>query len=370
MKENCLVIVGELSGQEHASTFLPQLIEKNPTYYFWGVGGESMEHWGVELIYHLKDFSSVGFSEVVKKIFFYLSARKRIIKEVDERKTTVAILVDFQGFNLSLVKLLKKRNIKVLYYVAPQAWAWKEWRTKVLAAATDEVFCILPFEENWFRSRGVLQAKNVIHPLLIKVPHADVVPNKMKKILLLPGSRNSEVSILLPIMILVLKKCNLINHPEFEIHLVQSSSVSKTCFELYLPYIKQVYANDSLAIALNQATICLAASGTVTLNCGLHLVPTIVCYRVSLFNEWIIKSFIKYKGFVSLVNLFLQKKVFPEYLQEECLPEIIAKKLSNWLDSDEELMNIRLELRKLQNLNQDCKNDTVDTMSKHFKVNK
>ena len=125
MSENVLIIAGEKSGEEHALTFLEGLKVQHPEIKFWGVGGDELAAQGMELKYHLRDFSSWGFSEVIKKLPFYIKALKNIEQEALKRKTKTAILIDFQDFNLRLAKRLKKQGVNVLYYVAPQAWAWK-----------------------------------------------------------------------------------------------------------------------------------------------------------------------------------------------------------------------------------------------------
>ena len=151
---SCLLIAGEKSGEEHAMSFFPELKSLVPEAEFYGVGGDELKSHGMDLLYHLKDFSSMGFSEVIGKIPFYFNALSHIEKEVIRRHTKVAILVDFQGFNMRLAKRLSKRGVKVLYYVAPQAWAWKSHRAQALSETVHTLFTILPFEKNGFRIGG------------------------------------------------------------------------------------------------------------------------------------------------------------------------------------------------------------------------
>ena len=128
---NCLLVAGEKSGEDHVLTFLSKLQTKLPHLQFWGVGGDQLAQRNVELLYHLKDFSSMGFSEVIAKILFYKRAENLLIREAKKRRCRVAILIDFQTFNLRLAKKLKKEGLAILYYVAPQAWAWKSYRAKI-----------------------------------------------------------------------------------------------------------------------------------------------------------------------------------------------------------------------------------------------
>ena len=158
MGPNCLVIAGEKIWRGTLLSFFDSLQSSYPEMSFWGVGGDDLRDRGMDLLYHLKDFSSMGFSEVILKVPFYFKALKTIEDEVKKRQCKVAILIDFQDFNLKLSKKLKSLGVKVLYYVAPQAWAWKEWRAKTIQETTDTLFTILPFEKKWFQDRGV---KNV-----------------------------------------------------------------------------------------------------------------------------------------------------------------------------------------------------------------
>ena len=303
MGPNCLVIAGEKSGEEHCLSFFDSLQASYPEMKFWGVGGDELQARGMEILYHLKDFSSMGFSEVILKIPFYLKALKTIEKEVIKRQCKVAILIDFQDFNLKLSKKLKSLGVKVLYYVAPQAWAWKEWRAQRIQETTDTLFTILPFEKKWFQERGVKNVVSLKHPLWLtykdkilseKKKQEGRGPNAWEKsrktILLLPGSRNSEVSLLLPVFIKAIK--NLSPHWNVDLRVVISENVSNSYYEPFKPLFNRIYESKSLGDALSEADLAVAASGTVTLAAALFSVPTVVCYKLSLLNDFIFNNFL------------------------------------------------------------------------------
>jgi lipid-A-disaccharide synthase len=306
-----------------------------PHTKFFGIGGNDLEKEGLELIYHLNDFSSWGYSEVFKKIPFYINAMKTIENEVIKRNCKVAILVDFQSFNLKLATKLKKQNIEVLYFVAPQAWAWKEYRVKKIAAAVNTLFTIIPFEKKWFQDRGVKNVLSIDHPLLTTYAHEIKNNNshcfdleKPINILLLPGSRNFEVQNLLGEFIdsiQLLKK-------EFKVtvSIVQSSSVKQSLYESYSEFFDKVYTNDDLVLALKNADFAIAASGTVTLACALFEVPTVVCYKVSFINYFIYETFVTYTGPASLANIVHNSSVFPELIQEKSTSFNIHSQLKKW----------------------------------------
>lgn len=323
MNQSCLIIAGEKSGEDHAMTFFPKLKESLPDCKFFGVGGTELAEQGVELLYHLKDFSSMGISEVLGKIPFYFKAMARIENEVVSRNCKVAILVDFQSFNLKLARRLKKKGVKVLYYVAPQAWVWKPWRAKVIEENVHTLFTILPFEKSWFQKRGVSKIKAVMHPLMVKyqdmlssIPKRNFSEHKSRpiRLLLLPGSRNSEVEVLLPMF---LETVDLLRQDglNLDISLVKVESVGEQNYQKYSGAINKFFDAKDLHLAMNQSDLCLASSGTVTLATGIFELPTVVAYKMSKFNEFILKMFIPYKGPASLTNIIHKTYVFPEFIQ-------------------------------------------------------
>lgn len=333
--ENCLIIAGEKSGEEHCLSFFSELKEGNPNCKFWGVGGDQLEKEGMELMYHLKDFSSWGFSEVIGKVPFYIKAFNKIVKEVEKRNCKYAILIDFQDFNLRLAKKLKSKGVEVFYYVAPQAWAWKAGRAAVLERTVHTLFTIIPFEKKWFQDRGVKRVKSVPHPLwvtynkqLLDLPENKTFEqfNEQANLLILPGSRNFEVENLLPDFMdaaqIIKKEHNI------KVSIVKSSNVKEEHFEKYLSLFDKIYSNEELPIALKDADFCLAASGTVTLATALFQVPTVVSYKTSKLNKFVFDNFINYEGYISLANIVHEKELFPEVLQAEVTGENLIKKVA------------------------------------------
>lgn len=366
-KKNCFILAGELSGEEHAMTFLPKLINENRNYHFWGVGGQLMRQLEVELLYSTSEFSSMGFTEVFKKLSFYKQARKKIIEQIKERQTSIAILIDFQGFNMSLLKSLYENKVKILYFVAPQAWAWKSWRTKILSKFVSSLYCILPFEEQWFKSRGVYQAQSVAHPSFSKIPQLlNKFPTDKKLMLWLPGSRKSEIdnhwSLFKNVQKMVVQQ-----YPDIQHAVVTSPAFIELGLENDLDHTWNRYDSEELFKVLSRATIAVAVSGTVTLNCAFMKVPTVVCYRVNNLNAWIFKSFIQYKGYVSLANLMLNKSIFPELLQEDCNQGLIFLTLKKWLENPQLKENVISELEALVGTQVALKESAFSSMDQYFK---
>lgn len=354
MTKSCLIIAGEKSGEEHTLSFFADLKKSSPETQFFGVGGDELKQSGLELLYHLNDFSSWGYSEVILKIPFYKRAMENIIAEVQRRNCKTAILVDFQSFNLKLAGKLKELGVNVLYYVAPQAWAWKEYRVKKLANSVHTLFTIIPFEKEWFYNRGVKKVISVDHPLW--TTYKNDLENFRKgmdvkspvKILLLPGSRKFEVEKLLPIFIESIR--NLRKEFPIQVSIVKSSSVPKELYESYRGDFDEEYTNENLTAALKKADFSLAASGTVTLTCALYEVPTVVCYKASLLNQFIYETLVSYRWFISLANIVQNRSVFPELLQDQVSSYNIVSHLRFWYYNKNDHMELLLKLKQTKDL--------------------
>lgn len=351
-----LIIAGEKSGEEHALSFFPELVKLSPGTKFYGVGGDDLERLGVELLYHLKDFSSMGFSEVVGKIPFYFKALKRLENEVVARGTKTAIVIDFQDFNLRLAKRLSKRGVRVLYYVAPQAWAWKAHRAEALKTAAHTLFTILPFEKRWFGERGVQQIKSIPHPLMLtyKGLLQDIPPKpfgsweRKVKLLLLPGSRRFEVEGLLPEFIGAADELRK-THP-VEVHLVKVAHLPDKYYSMFTHKVDVIHESHDLVKAMKECHFALAASGTVTLSTGLFELPTIVAYKASLLNEFVFHNFIKYQGAISLTNIIHGKMVFPEFTQGEANSKRFLRVIRTWMENEKIYNEMKRDLKETKNL--------------------
>jgi len=358
MKESCLIIAGEKSGEDHAMTFFKDLKKLTPDVDYFGVGGDKLKSMDVELMYHCRDFSSMGITEVLSKIRFYFKAMDEILLEVKRRNCKTAILIDFQGFNLKLSQKLKKMGVNVLYYVAPQAWVWKPWRAKAIQKSVHTLFTILPFEKKWFSDRGVKNVKAVVHPL--KVEYGKTLESIRQRsyldfkernirILLLPGSRNSEVESLLNIF---KDAVNLLKEEGFNIDIgtVKVETVRDENYKTLEGENIKTWDSHPLVDAFNWADLCFAASGTVTLATGLFELPTVVAYKLTLLNEFILKLLIPYKGPASLTNILHGKMIFPEVLQYEADRYNLAKFARLWLKNEESYNKTVQELKKTKEM--------------------
>ena len=379
----CLVIAGEQSGEDHALSFLPNLQKKVPHLRFFGVGGDRLAKLGMEIIYPLRSFATMGFVNVLAKVPFYYRALQYLTQEAVRRKCRYAILVDFQDFNLRLAQRLAAQGIKVFYYVAPQAWVWRPGRTKILASAVEVLFTILPFEKSWFKERGVKQVVSVLHPLAVvygeeiqrwqqgpSLAKVQSMPTAEKKrLLLLPGSRNQEVKSLLPLFLQVAEELKKITPLEVSVVLSPSLSTANSDHLKALAkeqVIDHLYADNELIDALKNAHVCLAASGTVTLACALFQVPTVICYKISWINELIYRCCVSYEGPIGLANIIRQEIIFPEFLQRQACPENILPVLRKWLGSPHEYAAIVQRLQSTLSCLTGENEDAAEVMAQYF----
>lgn len=344
-QDSCFILAGERSGEELALSFFPELKSQLPKCHFYGIGGEDLQAAGMELTQHWKDLSTWGLTDALIKLPFYWKLYRKILREIKRRKTKTAILVDFQGLNLALAKKLSVSGVRILYYVAPQAWVWKAWRAKTLAASVHTLFVLLPFEKQWFQERGVRRVRHVSHPMsstyreeiavLPKRHHKDLVHGH-GHIALLPGSRKSEISRILPYFQKLIPQL-LKKNPNLTFHLLKVPQIDEGLYRYFLRDFKiQVWPSEALPELLSQSHLAFAASGTVTLATALFKVPTIVCYELSELNDWAYRAFVSYRGPYSLANIVWEKKVFPELVGPNLTFENLLAVTETWWNEKEQ----------------------------------
>ena len=327
MKKSLLVIAGEDSGDMHAADVIAALKEKRSDLSFWGIGGDKLRAEGVETLRDTQEMDVLGFAEVLAKYSFFKSVFDEVLAEVDKRKPDAALLIDYPGFNLRLAKELKKRGVKVLYYVCPQVWAWNRGRIPKMAEIIDRLMVIFPFEVEVFN--GVdLKVDFVGHPMVDELrAFRETEPEPLpwtgeKKIALLPGSRKQEIRYILSPLLeaaqLMELSCSdvsfVIPVPERRMALVEE----------ILQKAKKVPRNISIVggksrEVLKQADAAFVASGTATLEAALLGCPTVLVYKTSAFNYTIGRMLIKIP-WLGIANVISGKEIMPELLQQDMQP--------------------------------------------------
>jgi lipid-A-disaccharide synthase len=245
----------------------------------------------------------------------------------------VLICIDYPGFNLRIAKWAKQKGLKVIYFIAPQVWAWKENRVKKMKLCIDKMFCILPFEKEYFKNKWNWDVTYVGHPLLpviasFKSTNPLVTDNK-KVIALLPGSRKQEIIKMLPIMLSVTP-----HFPNYTFMVAQAPGQDAPFYNRFLMgYSNVTLIKNSTYELLTIADAALVTSGTATLETALFKVPEVVCYKTSNFSYQIAKWLVKIK-FISLVNLIMDKEIVQEIIQENLTEQHLTTALRNITENE------------------------------------
>lgn len=312
------LIVGERSGDMHASNLMHALqqIDKEAEFRFFG--GEQMQAVGGTLVKHYQEMAVMGFWEVIKNLSKIASLLKFCKKDILAYQPDVVILVDFAGFNMRIAKFSKKNHIKNFYYISPKVWAWNTKRAWKIKKNVDKMFVIFPFEKEFYKQFGY-EVDFVGNPLLDAIGSFERNPNFFEQndlsnekpiIALLPGSRRAEVKNMLALM---LKIKNYF--PDFQWIVAGVDNLPKNLYQnCESAGVKVLYNQtyDLLAVAHS----AVVTSGTATLETALFSVPQVVCYKTSNFSYQIAKRLIKVP-FISLVNLVMNKKVVTELIQND-----------------------------------------------------
>lgn len=339
-----LVSAGEQSGDKAAADVLRHLGERA-----FGLGGDACARAGMELTTHLRGLTGMGTYEVASKLPAIVRARSRITKELRARKPWAALLVNYTGFNTSLLDVLRKEGVPVLWYGAPQVWAWGMFRGKKIAAKLDQMAVMLPFEEPLWEKLGV-RTRYVGHPAttISRVPRGVLrdalgLAPLAKAVAILPGSRPHEVRALLPALLAGYER---VRRPTASVDarvLVAPSLDAATRAWVTEKaaaarvQIAQVDADDGAGLFMPAFDAALCASGTASLEAALSRAVPVVTYKVSMLTEALARAVLTVKN-VALPNVLLGERAFPELLQRDVTPRAVAAELMMVLEERERFL--------------------------------
>jgi lipid-A-disaccharide synthase len=354
-----LIVAGEASADRYGAGLVRsvRLMLGAKTVQFYGTGGDEMLRAGVDLQCHIRDLAHIGVREALSGMNVYLATFRKLVDSLDGQPPDLAVLLDFPEFNLRLAKKLKKRGVPVIYYISPQVWAWRSGRVRSIRAFVDKMMVILPFEEHYYRERGV-NAEFVGHPLLEDFnPDTDrkkfydelCLNPECRTVAIIPGSRLKEIAYILPVMLnasrLLLREIPV----QFVISVsptVDKEHVDKIVLDILeeesVRKFFHVTTRPSRDIMAN-ADYAFVKSGTSSLEAALVGVPFLITYKISALS-WFIGSLLIRSSMKGLVNLLAQERIVPELFQNEANPEVLAELALKYLEDPEEsaLMRARL----------------------------
>ena len=320
------ILVGEASGDLHASNLIKEIKAIDANISLQGWGGDLMSQQGVELKKHIRDLSFMGFLEVLLNIRTILNNFKLCKQHIEVFNPDVLLLVDYPGFNLRMAKWAKERGISVVYYISPQIWAWKASRIKAIKETVDKMYCILPFEKEYYQKQG-LSVSYFGHPLIdakrnYESLKSEKISTSKSVIAILPGSREQEINRKLDIMLL-----SMVNYDNFQIVVACAPNLPSSFYDNYRSkYSFAEFVSGQTYDILSIADFAVVTSGTATLETAIFKVPQVVCYKSSYLSYRIAKWLVNIK-FISLVNLIMDKEIVVELIQKEVSVKNIQKEL-------------------------------------------
>lgn len=341
------IIAGEASGDLHGSNLIKALKVQDVQADIRCWGGDMMEAAGADLVKHYRELAFMGFLEVVKNLRTILRNLAFCKKDITAFAPDVIILVDYPGFNLRIAQWAKAKGFKVIYYISPQVWAWKESRVHTIKKCVDKMLVILPFEKEYYQKWNY-EVEYVGHPLVEviddwKRQHPGTV--KTNIIALLPGSRKQEILKKLPVMLEVSRYFT-----GYEFVVAMAPGLEKAFYDMLLndyPDVKAV--TGKTYHLLMQASAALVTSGTATLETALFGVPEVVCYKGSMVSYEIARRVIKIK-YISLVNLIMDKPVVKELIQHELTVDNVKKELEELLTGTERIARLQEDYNALKEI--------------------
>ncbi len=323
------IIAGETSGDLHGANLIKALKNEDPQADFRIVGGDQMQKAADQsALIHTSEMAFMGFVEVLFNLKTIAKNLKKVKEDLAAYQPNTVILIDFPGFNMKIAAFAKKLGIKVCYYISPKIWAWNQGRVHKIKKIVDHMFCILPFEVDFYKKFG-MHVDYVGNPLLDAISNYTFNDRFREQnglsndpiIALLPGSRKMEIEELLPPMLQM-----AYSFPKHQLVIAGAPNFNKEYYQRYIGDLDIPVVFDQTYDLLNNADAAVVTSGTATLETGILKVPQVVVYRANPISVWLARKLIKVK-FISLVNLINNYLSIIELIQEECTTENIKTEI-------------------------------------------
>ena len=337
------VLTGEPSGDKLASTVISKLMMQNHNVEYLSVGGSHIKKLGIKSIFDLKDITYLGFTSVLLNIFKIRSKINKTVDEIIKFNPDILFSVDSPDFTLRVAEKVKKinNNIKTIHYVAPQVWVWRKNRVKKIKKFIDHMLLLFNFEKEYFDKENI---KNTFvgHPLIEnnqdnKTIIENILPKNKKIISLFPGSRKSETSVLLPILIDFIKLMNEKHSGYFfYLHATEENKnlIIENIKKTNIDNLDVVSDENLKSKILSNSVFAVSKSGTVSLQICNSNIPSIIIYKLSFINFMIFKMLVNVK-FANIINIINNKEIIPELLQNECNANEIYKSVIYFLKNPE-----------------------------------
>lgn len=313
------ITAGDPSGDAHAARLMAEIRKRVPDVIFEGFGGPAMELEGLRSLAHIRDLAVTGFWEVAKRYSFFLDLMKRCEQVISANRPLLFIPVDYPGFNLRLAAKVRSHKLRVVWYIAPQLWAWGEKRAKDLASVVDRLLVVFPFEVEFFSRHGIT-AEYVGHPLSEIIAAEGTPPRNPWQVLLMPGSRRQEIHHHVPLLTAVIQRIQA-THPHVSFVVAKARNVDTSLLE---PLAKLgCRLSDNTPHEMLTSAAGLIKAGTSTLEAAMRGLAFATFYRTSPLSYQISKSLVNVTS-ITMMNLLVQRNVVHEYIQSQATAENLA----------------------------------------------
>jgi lipid-A-disaccharide synthase len=311
------IVAGEASGDLHASEVVRELKELDGELSMFGIGGDLLEREGMTLLHHAREMGIVGLFNVLRHLPMFRRVFNELLARIEQERPDLVLLVDYPDFNLRVAKRCKALGLRVVYYISPQLWAWRQGRVRHIARYVDRMVVIFPFEEEFYRKHNV-PVTYVGHPLIEQLGHLERPPREGDelRIALLPGSRRMEVASLLPAMLDAVEL--LRRERPVDAYVIQAPTIARETLE-------QAMRERGITVSIREhdrgegvaaADVALSSSGTATLEAAVLGTPVVVMYRLSRATYFVARRLVRLPHF-SLVNIVAGKRIVPELIQDD-----------------------------------------------------
>ncbi|HEV7781825.1 MAG TPA: lipid-A-disaccharide synthase [Chitinophagaceae bacterium] len=344
------IIAGEASGDLHGSNLITALKKNDAAADIRCWGGDKMQEAGGTLVKHYRELAFMGFAEVLMNLRTIFRNLRFCKEDILQYRPDAIILIDYPGFNLRIAKWAKQQGLRIIYYISPQVWAWKEGRVKMMKRCIDKMLVILPFEKDYYKNKWDWEVEYVGHPLIEVIESRKSEDRSLKFsgkpiVALLPGSRKQEILKKLPIMLEVSK-----SFQEYQFIVAKAPGLDEDFYnELLKPYSNVSFVSNKTYDLLLQSKAALVTSGTATLETALFEVPEVVCYKGSWLSYQIGRRLVKVK-YISLVNLIMDKLVVKELIQDQLTVENLKKELEALLNDPSKKEQLQKDYEQLRQL--------------------
>lgn len=357
MSKTFMLIAGEASGDLLAAELVTALRGQEPAAKFFGAGGSRMAAAGVELALDMTQHAVIGLTDVLKNYFKFKRLFEQLLALAIERQPDAVIGVDFGGFNLRFGQAVKAWvrehpeagwDPKIIQYISPQVWASRPGRARKLEADYDLLLSIFPFEKVWYSQRAPkLRVVFVGHPMLDRATPLAMAGTAATGplVLLLPGSRKSELQRHLPVMFAAWTRIQAAIPDSRALMVLPNEGLVKLARELATPATVKIQTGN-LPAALAEATVAIASTGTVTMECAFYGVPTVTLYKTSWLTYEIARRIVTVKS-LTMPNLLAGEEVMPEFIQDDAIGYNIAQAAVKLLQSEPRRAKIKKRLTQI-----------------------